>query len=96
MSKISDLSIGFPPKSGEPRELGEGTQGETTEDGMQEEERVHVEEEDGPWYFGKAKEEFHRRRSEPRRDEEDPIQVSYGNIDLISINVSSVGSRPPK
>jgi SEL1 protein len=38
----------------------------------------HHEEEDGPWYFGKAKEEFHKRRgqaSNARREEEDPIQV---------------------
>lgn len=39
------------------------------------------EEEDGPWYFGKAKEEFQRRSGQitnPRRrrgEEEDPIQV---------------------
>lgn len=38
----------------------------------------HHEEEDGPWYFGKAKEEFHKRRGQAgnaRREEEDPIQV---------------------
>ena len=37
------------------------------------------EEEDGPWYFGKAKEEFHKRRRQAnnarRGEEEDPIQV---------------------
>lgn len=38
----------------------------------------HHEEEDGPWYFGKAKEEFHKRRRQAgnaRKEEEDPIQV---------------------
>lgn len=38
----------------------------------------YLEEEDGPWYFGRAKEEFHRRKSNPppvRQGEEDPIQV---------------------
>jgi SEL1 protein len=39
----------------------------------------HHEEEDGPWYFGKAKEEFYKRLSQGgndrRGEEEDPIQV---------------------
>ena len=39
----------------------------------------HHEEEDGPWYFGKAKEEFYKRLrqagNERRGEEEDPIQV---------------------
>jgi SEL1 protein len=42
-------------------------------------EAEHHEEEDGPWYFGKAKEEFHKRRrqagNDRRGEEEDPIQV---------------------
>jgi SEL1 protein len=42
-------------------------------------EHKYFEEEDGPWYMGKAKEEFHKRRGQPvpnHREEEDPIQVS--------------------
>ena len=39
----------------------------------------HHEEEDGPWYFGKAKEEFYKRLrqagNDRRGEEEDPIQV---------------------
>lgn len=83
LTKSLILSTAFSPKSGEPRELDEGKQRAATEEGLQEEERAHVEEEDGPWYFGKAKEEFHRRRSEPRsgREEEDPIQASYDHSD---------------
>lgn len=82
LTKSLILSTAFSPKSGEPRELDEGKQRAATEEGLQEE-RAHVEEEDGPWYFGKAKEEFHRRRSEPRsgREEEDPIQASYDHSD---------------
>lgn len=42
--------------------------------------RTFREEEDGPWYFGKAKEEFKRRQNggdanRGRGEEEDPIQV---------------------
>ena len=37
-------------------------------------------EDDGPWYLGKAREEYKRKRgqdaSKPREDE-DPVQVSY-------------------
>ncbi|KAF5380549.1 hypothetical protein D9615_004708 [Tricholomella constricta] len=41
----------------------------------------YYEEEDGPWYLGKAKEEFHKRRNsqqpqKPPSEEDDPIQVS--------------------
>lgn len=42
---------------------------------------MHVEKDDGPWYLGKAKEEFHRRRrgqeggKQERVGEEDPVQV---------------------
>ncbi|CAK5282409.1 unnamed protein product [Mycena citricolor] len=38
-----------------------------------EQERKYVEEDDGPWYMGKAKDEFLRRSKEPSEDE-DPIQ----------------------
>ena len=43
-----------------------------------EQERLYFEEEDGPWYIGKAKEEFRRRKTAriDGKGEEDPIQVS--------------------
>lgn len=44
----------------------------------QKQEYLEEEEENGPWYFGRAKEEFHRRRNNPTpavsQGEEDPIQ----------------------
>ncbi|KAG5642119.1 hypothetical protein DXG03_003590 [Asterophora parasitica] len=44
----------------------------------EEEEHEYFEEEDnGPWYLGKAKDEFHKRRNQPQKpqsDEDDPIQ----------------------
>ncbi len=48
-----------------------------------------LEEEDGPWYFGKAKEDFNKRRDEQavdgrRRDDEDPIQVGFVRSNTIS------------
>lgn len=43
-------------------------------------EEDYTEEEDGPWYPGRAKEEFNRRRRGPDSDavsqEDDPVQVS--------------------
>ncbi|KAF8161262.1 hypothetical protein B0H34DRAFT_372708 [Crassisporium funariophilum] len=63
----------------EGRHLEDGKQAEGAEDDTREEDRGYREEEDGPWYFGKAKEEFHRRRGSQgintrRTEEEDPIQ----------------------
>ena len=60
------------------RLLENGPKPETADEGTLAE---HHEEEDGPWYFGKAKEEFHKRRRQAgnarRGEEEDPIQVRY-------------------
>lgn len=46
----------------------------------QAEEKPEYEDEDGPWYLGKAKEEFYKRRAGqqppvPPSGDEDPIQV---------------------
>ena len=60
------------------RLLENGQKAEGAEDGAPAE---HHEEEDGPWYFGKAKEEFYKRLrqagndNDRRGEEEDPIQV---------------------
>lgn len=63
----------------EVRKLDEGVSQKGSSEISGEQERIHYEEEEGPWYMGKAKEEFHRRRTgqpEGRRgEEEDPIQV---------------------
>ncbi|KAH9485480.1 putative Sel1-like repeat-containing protein C1B3.10c [Psilocybe cubensis] len=71
---------------GSDEEITKPAQGKQIEDGTLApggEEAVddeYQEEEDGPWYFGKAKEEFQRRSGQitdsrrPRREEEDPIQ----------------------
>ena len=51
----------------------------------------HFEEEDGPWYLGKAKEEFHKRQSQPvlNRREEDPIQVCSPDT-MISMSLMTI------
>ncbi|KAF8201015.1 hypothetical protein BJ912DRAFT_1054465 [Pholiota molesta] len=66
------------------RQIEEGKQNSGIEERPRErEEEYFREEEDGPWYFGKAKEEFNKRRDGQavdgrRRDDEDPIQRSPG------------------
>jgi hypothetical protein len=47
----------------------------------------HREDEDGPWYFGKAKEEFHRRRGQGRMSqiEEDPIKVLFCSTEYFKL-----------
>lgn len=45
-----------------------------------EQERGYLDDEDGPWYMGKAREEFRRRKGSPSqetREDEDPIQVHH-------------------
>lgn len=69
-------------RPGEGREL-DGTQEEVHDGHLGgDEERGIVEEDEGPWYMGKAREEFHRRRrgkdaGRPGGEEEDPIQVCF-------------------
>lgn len=63
-------------KTGEGRQL-EGKQEDDKP--IHKDEVREYEEEDGPWYLGKAKEEFHKRRNSqqtgtPPNDDDDPIQ----------------------
>jgi SEL1 protein len=67
------------PKAPAGKQIDENKQGSVSDERSHEREQERDYEEDGPWYFGKAKEEFNRRRdnqaSQGRRaDEEDPIQ----------------------
>jgi SEL1 protein len=62
----------------EGREL-DGTTDESGDGTATAEDEPLVEEDDGPWYMGKAKEQFQKRRrghSKTRDEEEDPIQVN--------------------
>jgi len=61
-----------------PQKIGRLLENGQKPEGVDDTPTEHHEEEDGPWYFGKAKEEFHKRRTQAgnaRRGEEDPIQV---------------------
>lgn len=75
---LSCNDLAKPPRG---RQIEEGKQNGGIEERPRErEEEYFREEEDGPWYFGKAKEEFNKRRDGQavdgrRRDDEDPIQV---------------------
>jgi len=67
---------------GEGRQLEDGKPSKDSEEAPKEEDFDSRDEDDGPWYFGKAREEFHRRRGTKavnRRgtEEEDPIQVGF-------------------
>lgn len=77
IAEFEYLDIGLSkPKEG--LEL-DGKKEDTATDINREEGRDYYEEEDGPWYLGKAKEEFHKRQNgqaaQRMGDEEDPIQV---------------------
>jgi hypothetical protein len=66
-------------KGGEPQKL-DGSSDESTAGKMDPgDESGIVDEDDGPWYLGKAKEEFNKRRRSlsvaKAEEEEDPIQV---------------------
>jgi hypothetical protein len=77
------------------KQLEEGKQAEgVLEDGSREEER-YPEGEDGSWYLGKAKEEFHRRQGKggSSRDEEDPIQVRVSLTWLGGISICHFSGR---
>ncbi|KAJ6611281.1 HCP-like protein [Mycena sp. CBHHK59/15] len=64
-----------PPKTPDVRALDTGAEQDTSEDPALEQERTYYGEEDGPWYLGKARDEFRRRTgSQPAREEDDPIQ----------------------
>ena len=69
-------------RHGEGRELDAGKQPDGSDTASSSENRATMDEleDDGPWYLGKAKEEYKRKRSQdgakPREDE-DPVQVSF-------------------
>ncbi|KAF8070762.1 hypothetical protein FPV67DRAFT_1488642 [Lyophyllum atratum] len=86
MGGTGGLNIWHPEEESSVTASSKATEGRQLE-GEQEDEkarqddqvREHFEEEDGPWYLGKAKEEFHKRRTaqqppKPPSGEEDPIQ----------------------
>jgi hypothetical protein len=81
MCSESDVLVAASPKNGESRELDGGPNDGTNEVDEGESDIGGSNEEDGPWYMGKAKEEFHKRRrgsldhARPPGEEEDPIEV---------------------
>jgi hypothetical protein len=84
------------------RELEDGRQKDTISDknGNRGDSLQPLEEEDGPWYLGKAKEEFRKRRggqAPPNRGEDDPIQVRFEcPIETSLMEQMIVGKRPPE
>ncbi|KAF9268703.1 HCP-like protein [Marasmius fiardii PR-910] len=68
-----------PPKVQELESGTDSPQGERVED------QIFHEDEDGPWYLGKARDEFHKRKNgqttEHAREEEDPIQWARARRD---------------
>lgn len=81
-------------KQNQGQQIDDGKQTTGADEASQDEDAGYREEEDGPWYFGKAKEEFRRRsaqsvntRHRGGEDDEDPIQVlqlfSYLGLMLI-------------
>lgn len=71
-----------PPRA-EVRELEERREQDSTGHTQSEPERQYHEDDESPWYLGKAKDEFRRRRSGQhggvQEDEDDPIQVKYNH-----------------
>ncbi|KAJ6497719.1 hypothetical protein C8R45DRAFT_984007 [Mycena sanguinolenta] len=63
-----------PPKPAEVRSLDSKADQDISEDPALEQDRVYADDEDGPWYMGKARDEFRRRKAQPPATEEDPIQ----------------------
>ena len=64
-------------------ELDGRPQGITEE---REDDRMYYEDEEGPWYLGKARDEFHRRKNSKKggqhaREEEDPIEWARARQD---------------
>ncbi|KAF7351169.1 Ubiquitin-protein ligase [Mycena sanguinolenta] len=63
-----------PPKLAEVRSLDSKADQDISEDPALEQDRAYADDEDGPWYMGKARDEFRRRKAQPPAAEEDPIQ----------------------
>lgn len=63
-----------PPRTGDMRSL-DTVEKDTSEDSAFDQDRSYLDEEDGPWYMGKAREEFRKKKgAEAPREDEDPIQ----------------------
>lgn len=72
--------LGFTKRNDEGLELDGASEGNIHETAKPDDDSV-FEDDDGPWYIGKAKEQFHSRRRvhgnvKVREEEDDPIQVS--------------------
>ncbi|KAF8178592.1 HCP-like protein [Mycena galopus ATCC 62051] len=64
-----------PPKPAEVRSLDSKADMDTSEDPALEQDRPYLDDEDSPWYIGKAREEFRKRKSQPpKTEDEDPVQ----------------------
>ncbi|KAK7057522.1 ubiquitin-protein ligase [Favolaschia claudopus] len=64
----------LPPNPPEVRSLDSKADQDPSEDPALDQDRAYHDDDDGPWYFGKARDEFRRRKSEPPKTEEDPVQ----------------------
>ncbi|KAJ7928457.1 hypothetical protein B0H13DRAFT_1967359 [Mycena leptocephala] len=71
-----DEALQPPPKAADIRSLDTAADKATSEDPALEQERPYLDEEDGSWYFGKARDEFRKKKDSQAapREEEDPIQ----------------------
>ncbi|KAJ7782738.1 hypothetical protein B0H16DRAFT_1357156 [Mycena metata] len=71
-----DEEISKPPKAAaEIGALDKGDEKDPSGDPALEQDRTYVDEEDGPWYIGKARDEFRKRKdSKAPSEDEDPIQ----------------------
>ncbi|KAJ6589807.1 hypothetical protein DFH09DRAFT_1140159 [Mycena vulgaris] len=69
---LDEDDISMPPKAADIRALDTK---DASEEPALEQERAYLDEEDGIWYMGKARDEFRRRKSsQAAREDEDPVQ----------------------
>lgn len=74
-----DNDLEFIAKTKETREIDDGQRDSRGDPGTQEDDRGYYDDDDGDWYMGKAKEEFHRRKQgapDGGHEDEDPVQVN--------------------
>ena len=80
-SDTYDCTDQFFPNAPAPPEIDEGSKTAVGKTAQSADEEPYTEEEDGPWYPGRAKEEFNRRRrgqnAEAASEEDDPVQVGW-------------------
>ena len=79
LQKIADCIQVLQKRGGDAREL-DGNSDEGTAEKMDQTDEGVVDDDDGPWYLGKAREEFYKRQRapavpKPREEDDDPIQV---------------------